>query len=463
MKGYDLSEQFMKDFEEEPVEPAPVEQLERSEQHNPLEEEIRKCTMNSQILTALALVEQNRNKQESVGFDFSEVHICLGAIELIEINIGQLFKLLLGTYQQIFPELEHLVTNAVTYCSIAIYLAHNGGQGFTGFLQLLDKQLSIPVSVAFSKRIDRINNSKDSLGIGERVASAIMTLEENKGNILEYITTRTERIAPNVFHLIGGKLTAVLLSRTGGIKELAMTPACNIQLIGEEKKNLMGLSKHGKKLHLGCFKDHPLVQATSDEFQTKLVKLLANGVAKVSRIDSVGLSSAGEIGKCMYQDIIQKFEKYQLPKSGQMRQPLPAPEEAPKRRRGGKKFRRMNERLGMTEAGKLRNQMKFGTDFSEEVINQTEGLGMLTQSNIGRLKVNRKIEKYKLNKGQKQRQQHQVHRTDLSGLTSKLTFTHAEGIELVNPALRSKRPGIDTSNLENLGFKSVIDSRNKRT
>lgn len=454
-----LDEQFLKDFEEfeEEMQSKPQQFPEEDSDDNPLKTEIRNCLNHPTIQQSLGFLD--RFEREGFG-DMQSATICVNATEVIDSKINHLFKLLLNVYHSVFPELELIIQNPITYSQTVLHLLRNDSGELIRYLREVDKQLEIAVPLAYSNR-KKTEDDVDSEILKNSIllAEAILELQDLKNSFIEFITKQTEKIAPNVFNLIGGQLTAILLSKTGGIKELSMTPACNIQVIGEEKKSLLGLSKHGKKLHLGCFRDHPLVQTTRDEFQVKLVKLLANGVAKVSRIDAVGLSPNGEIGKNMYLDIVNKFEKYQLPKAGQMRQPLPAPEEAPKRRRGGKKYRRMKERLGLTEAAKLKNRLKFGTDFSEEVMNGTEGLGMLTQQNVGLLKLNKKIEKIQLTKKQKARLAGKAHQGDLSGLTSKLTFNEPEGIELINPAWKQKPATGFDNETEVLGFKTVIESR----
>ena len=45
-----------------------------------------------------------------------------------------------------------------------------------------------------------------------------------------------------------------------------------------------------------------------------------------------------------------------------MNKPLPIPDDKPRKKRGGKRFRKMKERLALTEVRKNRNRMRFGLD-----------------------------------------------------------------------------------------------------
>jgi U4/U6 small nuclear ribonucleoprotein PRP31 len=121
---------------------------------------------------------------------------------------------------------------------------------------------------------------------------------------------------------------------------------------------------------------------------------------------------------------------------------LPAPLEPISKKRGGKRVRRAKEQNAMTEMRKLQNRLKFGE--AEEEIgygDETEGLGMLTQSGkFGSLTVDKRT-KAKLGKKMQARlAQFGGIKTSLgkdtpSGLQSSLAFTPLQGIELVNPSL----------------------------
>ena len=67
---------------------------------------------------------------------------------------------------------------------------------------------------------------------------------------------------------------------------------------------------------------------------------------------------------------------------------MPVPLEAPRKKRGGRRARKMKERLGMTEMRKLRNRMNFGE--IEDDVNQCnigEGMGLLNAKGASSGKV----------------------------------------------------------------------------
>ena len=261
----------------------------------------------------------------------------------------------------------------------------------------------MPVILAFknSSLVDMTQKDKKMLTKG---CSQIVKLQDQKSEIIEYTESHMNRIAPNLTKVLGSSVTAKLISKVGGLKRLAEFPSCNIQMIGHERKNLAGLSKSGKTIYVGFISECELVRDALEEFRMKMIKFVSNAVAKASRVDQASGKRDGSYGVFLYNKITKDFEKYKEPKQGQEKQPLTIPDDKPKRRRGGKKYRKQKERMGLTDARLLKNRLNFGTDFSQDMdLNGKEDRGMLGQSNIGgRLRVNKRIQKMTLTQRQKQ-------------------------------------------------------------
>jgi len=130
----------------------------------------------------------------------------------------------------------------------------------------------------------------------------------------------------------------------------------------------------------------------------------------------------------------------------QLRAPraLPAPLDAPSKKRGGKRVRRAKERNATTEIQKLRNRIKFGTAEAEVGYgDETEGLGMLTETGSVKALMADQRTKAKLGKAMQARLNSlsgiktSLGKDSTSGLQSSLAFTPVQGIELINPSLNN--------------------------
>ena len=84
--------------------------------------------------------------------------------------------------------------------------------------------------------------------------------------------------------------------------------------------------------------------------------------------------------------MLQKIEKWQELPPGKTKNVLPVPDLEPKKRRGGKRWRKMKEKYGVTDMQKAQNRIKFN-EAEEEILDGDEvvGLGMMGKGGIGKL------------------------------------------------------------------------------
>ena len=74
--------------------------------------------------------------------------------------------------------------------------------------------------------------------------------------------------------------------RAGGLTALSKMPACNIQVLGAQKRNLSGFSNNASLPHTGYIYHSDFVQKLPPDLRTRAARLLANKVALAARVDS---------------------------------------------------------------------------------------------------------------------------------------------------------------------------------
>ena len=89
------------------------------------------------------------------------------------------------------------------------------------------------------------------LGECLRGCDACLKLEDDKGTILQYLQSRMSMLAPNLTHLVGPSLAALLVGMAGGLADLARVPACNMTVMGQEKRYLGGFGMVAGMPHTG--------------------------------------------------------------------------------------------------------------------------------------------------------------------------------------------------------------------
>lgn len=107
-----------------------------------------------------------------------------------------------------------------------------------------------------------------------------------------------------------------------------------------------------------------------------------------ARVDSFHQSPQGEQGKQLLADIERRLEKLQEPPPVKAVKPLPPPIDSGRKKRGGRRHRKMKERLGMTELRTQANQMKFGQieeDAYQDAIGYSTGL--IGKSGSGKIRA----------------------------------------------------------------------------
>jgi len=263
-----------------------------------------------------------------------------------------------------FPELSSIVSGPVEYIQLVRRAKYEMDFTKIDMNDLLVNQVQVAVNVAASMA------TGDLLGINEmsKVIQACeegMALMELREVILSYIETRMDSIAPNVSVIIGKSLGARLITLAEGLQSLATMPSQNLILLGSEKRNnSTGGAITSASKNQGLLSQSDLFLNTPKAYQPRALRLLSGKVSLAARVDYAGTSRDGRTGQQFREQIIRSLHKSQTPPPPPLRKPLPKPKEGGGKntKRGGRRIRKLKEKLGMTRLAKDFNRMKFGTD-----------------------------------------------------------------------------------------------------
>lgn len=225
--------------------------------------------------------------------------------------------------------------------------------------QILTQATIMIVSVTASTTQGTLLSDAERQQINEACNMAI-ELNAFKSTIYEYVESRMTFIAPNLSMIIGASTAAKMLGIAGGLTKLSKMPACNVLVLGAQKKTLSGFSKVQMLPHTGFVYYSQIVQDTNPDLRRKAARLLSAKCTLAARVDACHESVHGEIGLRFKEDIEKKLDKLQEPPPVKFAKPLPKPIEGSKKKRGGKRVRKMKERYAMTEFRKQANRLNFG-------------------------------------------------------------------------------------------------------
>ena len=170
----------------------------------------------------------------------------------VDPEIMNVHKYVRDLYARLFPELEQIILNPIDYArAVKIIGNHIDMNRVTDQLSWLPNTTIMSVSVAFSASTGKPLSERD-LSEVNRACDEVLWLEQQaKQKMLTYLENRMHFIAPNLCAIVGSSIAAKLIASAGGIVELAKTPAGNIQVLGSQKKALLGFSTASASLHRG--------------------------------------------------------------------------------------------------------------------------------------------------------------------------------------------------------------------
>lgn len=283
-------------------------------------------------------------------------------------------------YTKRFPELESINLSPTDYAKVVLAI------GTATEIAKVDLSSILPPAILLVVTMSATTSSGVLLGADgylmcHQIAKTLLEMIEAKRALMGFVEGMMSRIAPNVTAIIGSSVASQLISATGGIKQLSMIPAGNIQVIGSTRKELLGLSIASAKLHAGFIDQCDLVQNTAPENQTRAQRLVAAKVVLAARIDALRSQPSGSQGASFRQEIMAKLEKLAEPAPLKAVKPIPPPALESKTKRGGKRARKQKELLAMTKVRKLQNRVSFGEAEKETFVGDSVvGLGMLGSS-----------------------------------------------------------------------------------
>lgn len=174
-----------------------------------------------------------------------------------EINI--IHKYLRDLYSKRFPELESLVPHALDYIRTVELLGNDLEVTKVDLTDVLPPATKMVISVtASTTQGERLEDDEV-----ERLAEAcqmVTDLLDAKLKILEYVESRMAFIAPNLSLIVGASTAAKLMGAAGGLTALSKMPACNVLILGAQKRTLSGFSSAAAMPHTGFIYYSEIVQ-----------------------------------------------------------------------------------------------------------------------------------------------------------------------------------------------------------
>ncbi|MDY0293224.1 MAG: ribosomal biogenesis protein [Candidatus Methanomethylophilaceae archaeon] len=161
------------------------------------------------------------------------------------------------------------------------------------------------------------------------LAETLCRVYDDKERTERYISETVTGVCPNMCALLGGPLSARLISLAGGLDRLATLPSSTVQLLGAEKAMFRHLKSGKKGPKHGVIYQNPEVHRAPYWQRGNIARALAGKVLIAAKIDSYGGEYRGDI-------LVEEFTG----RVGDIKRRYPDPPKKPRKPgqgRGGRK------------------------------------------------------------------------------------------------------------------------------
>ncbi|KAI9376737.1 hypothetical protein BJX61DRAFT_130 [Aspergillus egyptiacus] len=316
-------------------------------------------------------------------------------------ELTRLHKSLRDHYSIRFPELETLVTNSIDYAKTVAILKNGPLNDIKALSNSADNMVGVPLKSVLDGPTLMVVAVEGTTTRGREMTEAelkvvldtcerILKLDRERTALTQSIQSRITQIAPNLAALVGTETAAQFLNQSGGLRELAKIPACNLAAQGSRRKEGLGFATNIGIRSQGFLYNSPLIQDIPNDLKKQAMRIVAAKMVLATRADVSNYSPDGSLGEELKQQCYTRLEKLAEPAPNSGTKALPAPDDKPSRKRGGRRARKAKEAVAMTELRKAQNRVAFGKEESEVGYGTGEGtvgLGMIGQQNDGRIRA----------------------------------------------------------------------------
>lgn len=316
-------------------------------------------------------------------------------------ELTRLHKVLRDHYSIRFPELETLITNPIDYAKTVAILKNGPLDSIKEISSFADNMVGAPLKSILDGPSLMVVAVEGTTTRGREMTEAelqtvldtcekILRLDRERSALVENIQSRMAEIAPNLTVLMGSETAAQFLNQAGGLLELAKTPACNLAAQGSKKQEGLGFATNVGIRQQGYLYYSPIIQSIPNDLKRQAMRIVSSKMVLAARADYARSSLDGSMGEDLRRQCFQRLEKLTEPPPNKGPRALPAPDDKPSRKRGGRRARKAKEAVAMTEIRKAQNRMAFGKEEQEVGYGtgeETLGLGMLGQENVGRIRA----------------------------------------------------------------------------
>ncbi|KAJ2718624.1 Nucleolar protein 56 [Coemansia sp. Benny D115] len=213
-----------------------------------------------------------------------------------------------------FPELAKIVADQYKYARLARAIKNKGTLGEDSIDMLTeiteDEDLSRQILDAARASMGTDISEIDLLNI-ESFASRVVSLQEYRKSLYDYLLSKMSVVAPNLAALIGDVIGARLIAHAGSLTNLSKYPASTVQILGAEKALFRALKTRGNTPKYGLIYNSTFIGRAGSKNKGRISRFLANKASIASRIDCFSDVPTNKFGEALREQVEARLNFYE--------------------------------------------------------------------------------------------------------------------------------------------------------
>ncbi|ESQ28509.1 hypothetical protein EUTSA_v10019711mg, partial [Eutrema salsugineum] len=176
-------------------------------------------------------------------------------------------------YKTHFSQLAKIIEDNLLYAKSVKLMGNRRNAKFVDFFKILEDEIEAQLKEAAVISRGKEVSDQHILELCDQVVS----LTEDRTKLHDDLKSRMNTVAPNLTALVGELVGARLISRGGGLLNLAEQPGSKIQILGTNGYTFRSLKYHA-----------PLVGQAAPKLKGKFLRSLTSKIALAVRCDALG-------------------------------------------------------------------------------------------------------------------------------------------------------------------------------
>lgn len=194
-----------------------------------------------------------------------------------------------------FPELGKILTDNVVFIKTIKLVGTRDNMAVTDLSDILPEELEEKVKEAAEISMGTEISEEDITNI-QSLCDEILSINEYRTHLYDYLKTRMMAMAPNLTVLVGDTIGARLIAHAGSLVNLAKHPASTVQILGAEKALFRALKTKKDTPKYGLIFHASLIGSASAKNKGKISRSLAAKASLATRVDAFGEDVTMELG-----------------------------------------------------------------------------------------------------------------------------------------------------------------------